>query len=74
MYITKINYPAHKKKYGLSTLEDSLIILFEGNATYITQVRGGYIKGDKTKHISPKFFFIITSFNKMENLISSKLG
>ena len=23
----------------------------------ITQVKGGYIKGDRTKHILPKFFF-----------------
>ena len=31
---------------------------YEDNATCITQVRGGgYIKEDKTKHISPKFFY-----------------
>ena len=31
--------------------------IFEDNAAYIAQVRGGYIKGDRTKHISPKFFY-----------------
>ena len=31
--------------------------IFEDNAACIAQVRGGYIKGDKTKHISPKFFY-----------------
>ena len=32
-------------------------IIYEDNATCIAQVRGRYIKGDKTKHISPKFFY-----------------
>ena len=32
-------------------------ILYEDNAAYIAQLKGGYIKGDLTKHISPKFFF-----------------
>ena len=27
------------------------------NATCIAQTKGGYIKGDQTKHISPKFFY-----------------
>ena len=31
--------------------------IFEDNAACITQVRGGNIKGDRTKHISPKFFY-----------------
>ncbi|XP_031282597.1 uncharacterized protein LOC116141219 [Pistacia vera] len=29
----------------------------EDNATCIVEVRGGYIKGDKTKQISPQFFY-----------------
>jgi hypothetical protein len=41
----------------LLTIDDSPIILFEYNVDYITQLRGGYIKGDKIKHISPKFFY-----------------
>ncbi|XP_060170698.1 secreted RxLR effector protein 161-like [Lycium barbarum] len=31
--------------------------LYEDNATCIAQLRRGYIKGDRTKHISPKFCF-----------------
>ena len=37
--------------------ENPLIILYEDNAACIAQLKGGYIKGDRTKHISPKFFF-----------------
>jgi hypothetical protein len=55
--MAKINYPVHKKKYGLSTIKNSSTILFEDNVFCITQIRGGYIKGDKTKHILPKFFY-----------------
>jgi hypothetical protein len=32
-------------------------MLYEDNASCITQIRGAYIKGDRTKHISPKFFY-----------------
>ena len=32
-------------------------VLFEDNTACIAQLKGGYIKGDRTKHISPKFFF-----------------
>ena len=31
--------------------------IFEDNAACITQIKGGYIKGDRTKHISSKFFY-----------------
>ena len=31
--------------------------LYEDNAACIVQLKNGYIKGDRTKHISPKFFF-----------------
>ena len=41
----------------MSSIKDSLKILYEDNAACITQIRGGYIKGDRTKHISPKFFY-----------------
>ena len=33
------------------------MILYKDNATCITQIRGGYIKGDRNKHIAPKFFY-----------------
>jgi hypothetical protein len=45
-----------REKCGLSSIKDNPTILYEDNAAYITQIRGDYIKGDRTKHISPKFF------------------
>jgi hypothetical protein len=41
----------------LLTIEDSPTILFEENVVCITQLRGGYVKGDKTNCISPKLFY-----------------
>ena len=41
----------------MTPVNSSPIIIYEDNAVYVAQVRGGYIKGDKTKHISPKFFY-----------------
>ena len=38
-------------------LKDSLTTLFEDNAACIGHIKGGYNKGDITKHISPKFFY-----------------
>ena len=32
-------------------------MLYEDNVACITQLRGGFIKGDRTKHISQKLFF-----------------
>ena len=46
-----------QEKCGLSSIKGSLTILYEDNAACITQIRAGYIKGDRTKHISPKFFY-----------------
>ena len=31
--------------------------LYEDNAACIAQLKGGFIKGDRTKHISPKIFY-----------------
>ena len=42
---------------GLSSVKDKPTILFEDNVACIAQIKGGYIKGDRTKHISPKFFY-----------------
>ncbi|KAL0371833.1 UNVERIFIED_CONTAM: Retrovirus-related Pol polyprotein from transposon TNT 1-94 [Sesamum calycinum] len=41
---------------GLEPIEKSLIVIYEDNAACIAQIKDGYIKGDRTKHISPKFF------------------
>ena len=46
-----------REKCGMSSIKDSPIVLFEDNAACIAQIRGNYIKCDRTKHISPKFFY-----------------
>ena len=42
---------------GLPSYKETPTTLYEDNAAYIAQLKEGYIKGDRTKHISPKFFF-----------------
>ena len=39
-----------------STTEEPTYI-YEDNATCIEMMKQGFIKGDNTKHISPKFFY-----------------
>ena len=46
-----------RESCGLSSIKDGPTTLFEDNAACISQITGGYIKGDRTKHISPKFFY-----------------
>ena len=46
-----------KERCGLKCDVKIPTILFEDNAACIAQLRGGFIKGDRTKHISPKLFF-----------------
>ena len=41
---------------GLSSISNTTTSLYEDNTACIAQLKGGYIKGDRTKHISPKFF------------------
>ena len=41
---------------GLSSIKSDPTILFKDNVACIAQIIGGYIEGDRTKHISPKFF------------------
>ena len=61
-------------------------MLFEDNTPCIAQIKGGYIKGDRTKHISPKLFYIhnleengdisvqqISSKNNLTNLFTKTL-
>ena len=40
----------------MTPVNNSPIIIYEDNVSCVAQVRGWYIKGDKTKHISSKFF------------------
>ena len=42
---------------GLPSIKDNSTTLFKDNAACIAQIKGGYIKGDITKHISLKFFY-----------------
>jgi len=42
---------------GLSSTVNEPTCIFEDNAACIEQIKMGFIKGDNTKHISPKFFF-----------------
>ena len=46
-----------RKSCGLSYIKNKPTILYEDNAACIALVKGGNIKGDRTKHISPKFFY-----------------
>uniref|UniRef100_A0A251S8S4 Putative reverse transcriptase, RNA-dependent DNA polymerase n=1 Tax=Helianthus annuus TaxID=4232 RepID=A0A251S8S4_HELAN len=41
---------------GLEQIKKEPTIIYEDNTACIAQIREGYIKGDRTKHISPKFF------------------
>ncbi|KAL3693521.1 hypothetical protein R1sor_007172 [Riccia sorocarpa] len=37
--------------------DESPMVIFEDNSAIYYQVKSGYIKGERTKHIAPKFFF-----------------
>ena len=41
----------------LPSNKDTPTIIYEDNVACIVQLKEGYIKGDRTKHISPKFFY-----------------
>ncbi|GJZ58206.1 hypothetical protein Tco_0613700 [Tanacetum coccineum] len=46
-----------RESCGISLGQESPTVVHEDNATCIAQLKDRYIKGDKTKHILPKFFF-----------------
>lgn len=37
--------------------DDPPTVIYEDNANVITAMEKGYVKGDRTKHIDPKFFY-----------------
>jgi hypothetical protein len=41
-----------RRTCGLSSSRQTSTILYKDNITCITQLKGGYIKEDKTKHLS----------------------
>ena len=55
--MAKIYDPTIRGSCRLSSIKDNLTTLFEDNVACIAQIKGGHIKGDRTKHISPKFFY-----------------
>ena len=46
-----------RESCGLYSIKNNPTVLYEDNAACIAQIKGGYNKGDRTKHISPKFFY-----------------
>lgn len=40
-------------------MKDNLIKLYKDNNVYIAQLKWGFLKGDKIKHVSPKFFYAL---------------
>ena len=57
MYMAKINDSTYPRIMRTPLYKDNPTTLFENNATCIAQIKGGYIKGDRTKHISRKFCY-----------------
>ena len=41
----------------MTPINNSFTVIYEDNAACVAQVRGGYIKEDKAKHISPKLVY-----------------
>jgi hypothetical protein len=41
---------------GLESVRENPTVIYEDNIACIAQIKEGYIKGDRIKHISPKFF------------------
>ena len=46
-----------QKKSGIPACEESPTIIHEDNTACVSHIKKGFIKGDRTKHIDPKFFF-----------------
>jgi hypothetical protein len=47
-----------RKICNLLSEKEAPTVIHEDNMACITELKDGYIKGDRVKHISPKFFFI----------------
>lgn len=41
----------------MKVVSENPTVIYEDNTACITQVSEGFIKGDRTKHLSPKLFF-----------------
>ncbi|GJW39196.1 hypothetical protein Tco_0065041 [Tanacetum coccineum] len=56
VWLRSVTQHIHESR-GISSGQESPIVVHEDNATCIAQLKDRYIKGDKTKHILPKFLF-----------------
>ena len=64
---------------GITKNDISPTVLYEDNATCVTKMSNGYVKGNLTKHIAPKFFYphelqkngviIIKKIHSSDNLV-----
>ena len=57
MCMTKVNDSTYLRNMWTTSIKCNATKLYEDNVACIAQIKGGFIKGDKTKHISPKFFY-----------------
>ena len=56
MCVVKVYDTSHSREMWLEC-DKVPTTLYEDNAACIAQLKGGFIKGDRTKHISPKLFY-----------------
>ena len=56
--MVKIYDPAYSRIMRIVLNERYFNNIVWNNATCVAQIIGGHIKGDRIKHISPKFFYI----------------
>ena len=59
--------------FQMTSVNNSPTIIYEDNVACVVQVREWYIKGDKTKHISPKFFYT-HELKKVDKLMLNKFS
>ena len=60
-----------QETYELPSIKGNATKLHEDNVTCIAQIKEWFIKGDRTKHISPKFFYT-HEFQRNVRLILNK--
>ncbi|GLS47131.1 hypothetical protein GCM10007884_51390 [Methylobacterium brachythecii] len=53
---------------ALSPVANLPTIIYEDNVACIAQIKGGYIKGDRTKHIPPKYFMYTHELEKSHEI------
>ena len=55
---------------GLPSIRGNATELHEDNAACIAQIKGGFIKGDRTKHISLNSFILMSSKRKVRSMFN----